>query len=66
MAFEQRAAVAENFEDLILCHPWDFKSKVQSSKSKVLQPRNGDAEFKKFFLCVSASLRLKFARAELD
>jgi hypothetical protein len=35
MAFKQRAAVAENFQDFVLCHGMNVKSKVQSSKSKV-------------------------------
>ena len=36
MAFEQRAGVAENLQDFVLCHRGDFMSKVQSSKSKIV------------------------------
>jgi hypothetical protein len=34
MAFEQRAAVAKNLQDIVLRHRGDFTSKVQSSKQK--------------------------------
>ena len=37
MAFQQRTRITENLQRFIFCHGADFKSKAQSSKSKVIQ-----------------------------
>jgi len=34
MAFEQRTAVVENFQDFVLCHGMSFKFQVASFNSK--------------------------------
>jgi hypothetical protein len=34
MAFEQRTGIAEDFQDIILSHRANVKSKAQSSKQK--------------------------------
>jgi hypothetical protein len=60
MAFEQRAAVAENLENLILCHRHQFNFKAGSSKEKLRRGRRLQAEKLKPLILLAKNAVLKF------
>jgi hypothetical protein len=62
MAFEQRAAVAENLQRFVFCHALKIKSKVQSSKFFLPQSHRVFGNFS-LRLCVSVA---NLPRAEVD
>jgi hypothetical protein len=56
MAFEQRAGIAENPENVVLRHRLNVKSRVQSLKSKVASGARSHRRRKNFPLRRSASV----------